>query len=532
MVKSNRERLKEIGSVLASYGFGHIYHTRIRSKDQEQDAKKLRQAFEELGPSFIKIGQIISTRRDLLPDNYIEELSKLRDNAPHFPYTEIERIFQEEFNETLEDVFEYVEKKPLASASVAQVHKAKLSTGEHVIIKVQRPDIEENLLRDIKLFSKIISMAPNTVKDMLVDADSAFSEILESTKIELDFRNEAKYLIKFRELNKDIQAVTAPKPFLKYASKRVLVEEYVEGIKGLDPVKLTTEGYDKKDIAEKLMYSFLSQVFNDGYFHGDPHQGNLVIKGKQIVFLDFGITGELSSDVRESLIKLIKAIVLEDTEAMMNILLQMAIVKTKINRFALSEDLADFYHIYASRSFKNIDLSSFFSDVLYITNKYKMIMPSDFLLLAKSMTILEGVITELDPDINVLKIATAYIKTNDSVSFFETITKDKALVGLYQFGQNTVSLPTKLTKSLDTINNGRFKVHLDLVDGDKKWTGLNKMVNRIVFAVIIAALILASAIILAVAEGTGVSILAIIIFLGAGIMGLWLLISIIRSGTL
>ncbi|MEC6748484.1 lipopolysaccharide core heptose(II) kinase RfaY [Marinilactibacillus sp. XAAS-LB27] len=532
MSKTNRDRLKEIGTVLASYGFGHIYNTRIRSKDDEQDAQRLRQAFEELGPSFIKIGQIISTRRDLLPDNYIEELSKLRDNAPHFPYSEIKKIFSEEFDQTLEEVFEFVEEKPLASASVAQVHKAKLHTGESVIIKVQRPEIEENLLRDIRLFSKILSMAPNTVKDMLVDADSAFDEILATTKIELDFRNEAKYLVRFRELNNETKAVTAPKPFLKYTSKRVLVEEYIDGIKGLNAVKLTTAGYDKKDIAEKLMYSFLSQVFNDGFFHGDPHQGNLIIKGKQIVFLDFGITGELSSDVRESLIRLIKALVLEDIEGMMNILLQMAIVKSKVNRFALNEDLADFYHIYASRSFKNIDLSAFFSDVLYITNKYKMIMPNDFLLLAKSMTILEGVITELHPDINVLKIASAYIKTNDDVSFFETITKDKVMIGLYQIAQNSASLPAKITKSLDTINNGRFKVHLDLVDGDKKWTGLNKMVNRIVFAVIIAALILASAVILAVAEGTSVSILAIIIFLGAGIMGLWLLISIIRSGTL
>lgn len=532
MSKTNRERLKEIASVLASYGFGHIYNTRIRSRDKEQDARNLRRAFEELGPSFIKIGQIISTRRDLLPGNYIQELSKLRDDAPPFSYDEMRRIFNEDFEMSLEDVFEFVDEKPLASASVAQVHKARLLTGEDVVIKVQRPEIEENLLRDIRLFSRIVSMAPNTVKEMLVDADSAFSEMLETTKIELDFRNEAKYLVKFRELNQNIKAITAPKPYLTLTSKRVLVEEYIDGIKGLDSAKITTSGYDKKDIAEKLMYSFLSQVFHDGYFHGDPHQGNLMIRDQQIVFVDFGITGELSSDIRENLIKLIKALVLEDIETMMNILLQMAIVKTKVDRFSLSEDLSDFYNIYVSRSFKNIDMSTFFSDVLYITHKYKMIMPNDFLLLAKSLTILEGVISELHPDINILKIASSYMKTNNSVSYFDEISKDKLMIGLYQFAQSSAHLPTKLTKALDTINNGRVKIHLDLVDGDSKWTGLNKMVNRIVFAVIIAALILASAVILAVAEGTGVSILAIIIFLGAGIMGLWLLISIIKSGTL
>lgn len=530
--KSNRERLREIASVLASYGFGHIYHTRIKSRNKEQDAKNLRRAFEELGPSFIKIGQIISTRRDLLPDNYIQELSKLRDSAPPFPFTTIAEIFKSESGQALEEVFEYVDEKPLASASVAQVHKAKLLTGEDVIIKVQRPDIEENLLRDIQLFSRIVSMAPNTVKEMLVDADSAFREMLETTKIELDFRNEARYLMKFRDLNRSIKAVSAPKPHVSLTFKRVLVEEHVEGIKGLNENQIIEAGYDKKDIAEKLMYSFLSQVFQDGFFHGDPHQGNMIIKNQQIVFIDFGITGELSPEVRESLIGLIKALVLEDIESMMNILLQMAIVKTKVNRFALSEDLTDFYHTYASRSFKNIDLSVFFTDVLYITHKYKMIMPNDFLLLAKSLTILEGVITELYPEVNILNIASAYIKNNDSVSFFDSVTKDKLMVGLYQFAQNSSQLPTKLSKALDSVNNGRLKVYIDLVDGNVKWTGLNKMVNRIVFAVIIAALILASAVILAVAEGTGVSILAIIIFLGAGIMGLWLLISIIRSGTL
>ncbi|MFJ1627603.1 ABC1 kinase family protein [Marinilactibacillus psychrotolerans] len=532
MVKTNRERLKEIASVLASYGFGHIYNTRIRSRNKEQDAKNLRKAFEELGPSFIKIGQIISTRRDLLPSNYIQELSKLRDDAPPFSYNEMRRIFEKDLGLSFEEVFLYVDEKPLASASVAQVHKAKLKSGENVIIKVQRPEIEENLLRDIRLFSRIVSMAPNTVKEMLVDAESAFKEMLETTKIELDFRNEAKYLVRFRELNKSARAVTAPKPYLTLTSKRVLVEEYIDGIKGLNPSKIISAGYEKQDIAEKLVYSFLSQVFNDGFFHGDPHQGNLMIKDQQIVFLDFGITGELSSNVRESLVKLVNALVLEDIESMMNILLQMAIVKTKVNRFALNEDLSDFYHTYVSRSFKNIDLSTFFSDVLYITHKHKMIMPNDFLLLAKSLTILEGVITELYPEINVLQIATSYIKENDSISFFDSFSKDKLMIGLYQFTQNSVSIPLKLTKALDTINNGRVKIHLDLVDGDIKWTGLNKMVNRIVFAVIIAALILASAVILAVAEGTGVSLLAIVIFIGAGIMGLWLLISIIRSGTL
>lgn len=530
-MKSNRERLTEIASVLASYGFGHIYRTRVRTKHREQDATNLRLAFEELGPSFIKIGQIISTRQDLLPPNYIAELTKLRDDAPPFPYSDIERIFKEEFNEELTDVFKSVDKTPLASASVAQVHRATLHSGEEVAIKVQRPDIETNLLRDINLFSRIVSMAPETVKEMLVDVDAAFKEIAESTKRELDFRNEGQALVKFRLLNKEIDAVTAPKPYLNYTSKRVLVEEFVGGIRGLNLQQIREKGYDKRDLAEKLVYSFLKQVFRDGFFHGDPHPGNLIIRDKKIVFIDFGIIGEISKGVQKDLIKLMQAIVFDDLDQLMNLLLQMAITKKKVDRFAFSEDLHDFYQSYISRSFGQINLSTFFSDVLAITHSYKMVMPNDFILLGKSLTIIEGVVTELHPEINVLEIATTYFKQRGDIKLTEDFSVDKLKLSAYQLATDSIKLPSTLKKTLDMINNGRLLVHLDLVHFDDKWKEVNKMVNRLVFALIIAALIMASAVMFVMSDG-GVSLLAILVFIGAGFMGLWLLISIIKSGTL
>jgi ubiquinone biosynthesis protein len=531
-MKSNRERLTEIATTLASYGFGHIYRTRLRTKHKEQDAENLRRAFEDLGPSFIKIGQIVSTRQDLLPPNYIEEMSKLRDQAPPFPYSDIERIFKEDFHLSLSDVFEWVEETPLASASVAQVHKAKMHSGKEVIIKVQRPEIEENLLRDIQLFARIVSMAPETVREMLVDAQAAFKEIEETTKTELDFRNEAQALVRFRELNEDLDAVTAPKPLLKYTSKRVLVEEYVEGIRGLNRKELHENGYKKEDVAEKMVYAFLSQVFKDGFFHGDPHPGNIVIRDKQIVFIDFGIVGELSLSVRENLSKLMKAIVFEDIDTLMNLLLSMAITKEKVDRFAFSEDLHHFYQSYISKSFGQLDLSTFFSDVLHVTHEHKMIMPNDFIMLAKSLTILEGVVSDLHPDINVMEIASTYIKASDDIKLLDHITKEKLTIGLYQLVTDSVKLPSTLKRTLDMINNGRLMVHIDLVHFEDKWREVNKMVNRIVFALIVAALILASSIIFVLAEEAGISIVAILIFIGAGVLGLWLLISIIKSGTL
>lgn len=532
MVKSSGERLREIATVLASYGFGHIYRTKLGSKDQEQDAVSFRKAFEELGPSFIKIGQIISTRRDLLPSDYIKELSKLQDNAPPFPFTEIEKIFKEEFGETTLEAFQSIEQKPLASASIAQVHRAVLKDGQQVIVKVQRPDIEENLLRDIRLFSRILSMTPGTVKELLVDADAAFAEIESTTRMELDFRNEASALIKFKSLNEKMGAIAVPDPIYPFVSKRVLVEDYVEGDKVLDIAQLMEKGYVPEDIAEKLVLSFLSQVFKDGYFHGDPHPGNLIIKDRKIVFIDFGIVGELSEDNKQNLIKLLKATIYQDIDTIMNVMISMGISKEKIDRFYFYEDLHYFFESYLSRSFRQIDISTLFADILEITRKHRITMPNDFIMLVKCLTILEGVILQLDPTINVLKIAQSYIRASDEISFFEPITKEKLLLTGYQISKDMLKLPSQVRQLLDNLNNGRTKFHIDLIDMDNKWTGLNKMVNRIVFALIIASLILSSAIIVATAQSARISGLGAFVFLGAGLMGIWLLISIIRSGTL
>ena len=532
MAKSSGERLREIATVLASYGFGHLYRTKIGTNDQKQDAVNFRKAFEELGPSFIKIGQIISTRRDLLPQDYIQELAKLQDDAPAFAFSEIKRIFKEDFDTDIQDVFDEVHEEPLASASVSQVHRAKLKDGTEVIVKVQRPDIEENLLRDIRLFSRIVSMAPGTVTELIVDPAIAFEEIETITRKELDFRNEATSLLKFKSLNKEMGAIDVPQLVNAYVSKRVLVEEYIKGTKILNLPVLKEEGYLPDDIAEKLILSFLSQVFKDGYFHGDPHPGNMLIRDRKIVFIDFGIMGELAEDNKENLIKLLKAVVFKDIDALMNVLLQMGVTKERVNRFVFHEDISYFFDTYLAASFRQIDIGVLFSDVMEVTRKHKIMMPNDFTMLVKSLTILEGVIRELSPGLNVLKLANAYIRSSEELSFFNPISKEKLLLSGYQLAKDTLGIPTQIRQLLDTFNNGRGKIHVDLVDIDNKWKGVNKMVNRLVFALIIASLILSSAIIVALSSSTRISAIGVIIFLGAGFMGIWLLISIIKSGTL
>lgn len=530
--KSGRGRLTEIATVLASYGFGHLYRTRLGKRSGSQDAVSLRNAFEELGPTFIKFGQILSTRPDLLPPDYIEELAKLQDQAPPFSFEKIEEIFEEEFDRKIEEEFDWVDKKPLASASIAQVHRARTFAGQEVIIKVQRPDMEEDLLRDIRLFSRIISMAPETIKSFVVDAEVVLAEVEKATKIELDFRNEVKALLRFRKNNAKRPVVTAPEPFLEYVSKRVLVEEYVSGINSLDIQKIVQAGYDKEDFVEKFVYTFLTQVFEDGFFHGDPHPGNIIISDKQIVYIDFGLYGELSEQNRERLIDILDAIVFEDIDRLMNLLLQMAIVKSEVDRFVLYDDLENFFYIYVAKDLSQIDIGTLFNDILKITHKHSLIMPNDFIMLAKSMGVIEGIVSDFKTKVNVMDIAKTYLKESEGFSPLKHLTDERLGLKAIQWTSDTLELPTSLRKGLETLVKGRTRLNLEILNWNKKSIEVNKMVNRLVFAIIIAALILASAFIIVSASSPSLSNLAILIFLGAGLMGLWLLISIIRSGTL
>lgn len=526
---SSGERLREIVRVLAKYGFGHIYNTRVRSQKKEQDPKKLRQAFEELGPGFIKIGQILSTRRDILPIEYITELSKLQDEAPSFPFEEAKSIFVKEFGQKIEDVFEKIDEKPLASASVSQVHRGKLFTGEEVILKVQRPNMETTLLQDIDLFIRIVDRAPNIFKDFLVSPKEAFEEIRQTSKRELDFRNEANAILRFGELNKEIACVDVPKVFLSFNSKRIIVEEYIEGYKILDIEALNEAGYIREDIGEKLMLAFLSQVFKDGFFHGDPHPGNLIIKEGKIYFIDFGIMGQLSSENRDHLNQLLKAIVMQDLNQLMNTLLKIGVQKKRIDRARFYEDLNYLVETYLTANFSSIQFGTLIADVLDVTRKHSISMPSEYTVLVRALTMLEGLITDLAPDLNVVQVAKGYLSESDNFKLFEPISSEKLLLNSVKFAKGMVELPMQVSKLFENLNNGRTKIKLDLVNMDDKWTGLNKMVNRVVFALIVSALILSSALIIFAAERTSTSWLGIIFFLGAGFLGLWLIISIIRS---
>lgn len=533
MYKNSIQRFNEIVRVLAHYGFLYI----LDNKDSKKinSPANLRKAFADLGPTFIKIGQILSARPDMLPPSYIKELSILQDNVPPESYEDINNVFFSEFNRDIEDSFTYFTKKPLASASIAQVHSAVLSDGTEVIVKIQRPEIKEKMQMDISILRKIIKLTKWRFPDVLIDPEQALNEILSSTKNELDFKVEAENINKFKDLNKNVAFCYAPFVINELSSNKVLTMEKINGFKITDFEKLNAGGYDLDDLGKKLALSFFKQIFTDGFFHGDPHPGNLLIHEGQICFIDFGIMGCLSTSLKSYLNEAVVAVALKDIDKLVSVIISIGIKKSFVNKNKLYDDIEYLFSKYISTTLDNIKISVLIEEIFDCAKNNNIKLPKDLTLLVKSLIIIEGVVAKISPNIQILDIATPFVKSNSEYLLLKNLNLDQFLIHSYGFIKDFSILPSKLVELTNSILNGRAKLQLQVPSIDKSVDELNKMVNRLVFALIISSSIIASSLILTKDIGPklyGISIIGILGFIIAAFMGFWLLISIIRSGKL
>ena len=532
--RSNR-RFRQIIRVLGTYGFGHMVRTKLKSEKIKNDPENLRLVFEELGPTFIKIGQILSTRPDILPIEYINELVKLQDSAPPFPFETVKEIIETDLKKPITEIFKEINPEPVASASVAQVHDAVLLDGKKVIIKVQRPDIEDQLLEDIGILIRIVRRAPNTLRDVLLDPVEALEEILETTKIELDFRNEVDAMQRFQRENQDIRCISIPEVYQEISTKRIVVQEKIEGIKITEKSALEKEGYDTDDIGRKLILSYLYQLFNKGFFHGDPHPGNLIISKQKIYFIDFGIMGYLSSKSKNAINDLLDAMVKKDIGQLVNVVLSLAQQKGPVDKNKLYEDIEYIIHYYLQTSLRNIQVSMLFMDLFDAARKNNLKLPKEFTTLLKSLLILEGVLSKLAPDLSIMEISRDYLKEDQAVKFKPEFTLDTLALNGYTLIKDSLKIPVSISTILDNFISGRGKIKVDITNLNDRWKDFNKMVNRVVFALVVSAIIIASALIIRSGGGANINGLSIVGILGfglAGFLGLWLLISILKSGNI
>lgn len=524
-------RFREIIKVLGSYGFGYIVDSKFNK--QNKLPENLRKAFEDLGPTFIKIGQILSTRPDLLSPDYIAELSKLQDNVLPESIETIEKIFYDQFSLTTNECFEKFYEKPLASASISQVHKAVLKDGRMVVVKVQRPDIAAKMKLDISILMRIVKFTKAKFSDALIDPQQALHEILLLTELELDFKNEVKNISTFKTFNKDIAFLYVPYVVENLSSTKVLTMERIYGFKIDDMKKLELGHYDLDDLGKKLALSYLKQVLQDGFFHGDPHPGNIFIYEGKICFLDFGIMGSLSNSLKSTLNDVISAVAFSDINKMISALLSIGIKKGYVDRNRLYEDLDYLLLNYLSVSLNNIQISVMLSEIFDIARQNNIRLPRDFTLLIRALVILEGVIASVAPDIKIIDVAIPYVKANNKFSPFANLDFDTLLIRSYSFFKDSFRLPTKIIELSDSLITGRAKLQLEHKNLSTPISELVKGINRLVFALIISSTIIGSSTILNSNMGPkiyNISLIGITGFVAAAFMGFWLLISIMKSG--
>ncbi|PJI08328.1 protein kinase [Clostridium sp. CT7] len=529
-MKKSVQRFRQIVKVLAFYGFGYIVDSKLNNS--KNSPENLRKAFEELGPTFIKIGQILSTRPDLVSPEYIKELSKLQDKAPEESFENIQKTFKKEFNKSTSDLFSHFNEKPLACASIAQAHEATLKDGRNVIVKVQRHGIEEKMKLDLSILYKIASLTKAKFSDALIDPKEAIEELMTSTELELDFKNEAKNIELFKKLNKDVAFVTCPYILKNLSSQHIITMEKINGFKITDTKALKHDGYDMDDLGKKLALSFFKQVFQDGFFHGDPHPGNILVRDTKICYIDFGIMGHLNKSLKSALNDIIIAISYQNINKLISVIMSIGIKTGYVDRNELYEDIDYIFASYLSTSLENIKISELIQEVFECSKKNNVRMPKDLIILVRAFVIIEGVIAKISPDISFLDVAIPFVKEQNKGEIFKDFNMYEMLFNSYMFLKTSSKVPKKFIDLSDSIMRGRAKFQLNLTNLETPINELSKMINRLILGIIISSMIISSSLILHSNVGPkiyNISIIGITGYLIAALMGFWLLISIIRS---
>ena len=383
----------------------------VRSKTAQQEleqeiGRKLRHLLESFGPTYIKLGQVLSTRRDILPPAMIRELEGLQDQIAPLPFEDIRGVLERQFDHDPGDVFFDIDPQPLASASIAQVHLARLEDGSRVCLKVRRPGIRQTIAFDLRVMEDLLDRWRDRLPfSDILDYKGMMAEFRKQLKQELDFLNEAKNLQKFIRLNRDDQYVRAPRPYTEYSTEEVLVLEYIEAAS----LRTICDDYDQElrsEIAKKLIYSYANQVFRDGYYHADPHPGNILIEdARNLIFLDFGIVSSLSVKDKYAILLIFLGVTKDSPRMVIDALYQLNLFDAQSSHISLEYDLQKLLDAYLSLTLKEIDINILIDDFFSLLLKYRIRLPGSLTMFFKTLAILEGVIESFNLQENILELA-------------------------------------------------------------------------------------------------------------------------------
>lgn len=479
-----RERLKEMTAVL-----------RKNSITRGISPEKLRLILEDLGPTYIKLGQIMSSRSDILPQKYCDELMKLRSEVPPMPFSQVEEVIHASFGYSWKQVFLSIDENPLGSASIAQVHRAVLKTGEQVVIKVQRQGIYETMSRDIGLLRRAVKLLPPVALKDLVDLDLVLAELWRVTQEEMNFLMEAANMEEFAGKNSDVAFVEVPRLYREYTTTQVLVMEYVDGCAIDDKDCLLAGGYDLNEIGTKFVDNFVKQVIEDGFFHADPHPGNVMIRDGKIVWMDMGMMGRLTDRDRQFISRAVEGVALNDIGLIQDGVMGVGVFRGKTDPSELYSDLQALMSKYGTVNFGDIDIADLVKDLMEIMKKNQITMPHGLTLLARGLTHVEGILAVISPDINMVQIASARIKGQ----MFQEENLKKAVKSTIRSTirslRRAVDIPGLAADILQGHMKGQTKVNLELHVSDDLSHLLRRLIRNIVMGLWVMALLISSSII-------------------------------------
>lgn len=497
------------------------------------DPVKFRMILEDLGPTFVKIGQIMASRQDMFSKRYCRELVKLRDNVAPMSMETVQSVIENEYQEKLKDVFLEFDQVPLGSASIAQVHKATLNDGRQIVVKVQCPHIYEMMERDISLIRKAVKILKlNDVLGSVVDLNIVLDEFWHTAKEEMDFLNEAHYARKFTLLHHDVKYICAPEIVDEYSTSKVLVMEYIDGYEVDDRMRLKEAGYDLKEIAAKLAENYIKQIVDDGFFHADPHPGNLRIRDGKIVWIDFGMMGILNRADKDLMKDAVLAIGQNDTQKLVDVILTLGEHDNRIDYALFYDNVESFMKRYVAVDLTDINLGDVVQEIFVIAHKHRISMPKGVSMLARGLVTIESTVMLIDPHISIIEIAANHVANHMAKQFDYQKELTNTAKKLYDASQNMLQLPVQLSDVMRMIMKGRLKINLDIMESSVPMNAINHMVNKLVVGIVSAGLLMASSL-LCTTQMTpkvfGIPALGFIGYLTAVGLGIWLLFTVLKE---
>ena len=480
MILQDLNRVRQIAVIAARHGFadlteraglwrmlGRKEKVEVSAETQRAStARRFRMLLSELGPTFVKLGQILSTRADLLPGEFVEELATLQDQVDPIPLEQVHAQIRDSLGKEVHELFAHIDPTPLAAASIAQVHRAVTLAGDEVVVKVQRPEISTRIDSDLTVLRSLARLLEAVIEETGVYTPTGIvDEFDKAIHEELDFINEASNIRAFLANHQERPYMKIPRVYDELSSRKVLTLEFIRGVK-INPAKLSDE--ERKAVAKNIVEASFRQLFDDGLFHGDPHPGNLLLmEGNRLALLDFGVVGRLTKPMQETLVMLCLAVALKDSDSVARIVYRMGVPDARANLVGFRNDIESILGQHLPTTLGQVDARTLLRDLLDLAVKYRIRIPKEYALLSRASVSTEGMLRGLYPEMNILEMALPYAKELLAGRYDPSQLQGGLMRTLLRFQSLATDLPTQLSQILLDLESGKFTVTVRADQFDK-----------------------------------------------------------------